>query len=70
MLGCCQPIMLPISCAVIGWEVALHTYEELLIINDASVKKCSAQARLPGSLKPCAETVAWEDRQAFKIGLL
>ena len=35
--------------------------ESSLIINEASVKKCSAQACLPGSLKPCAETLACED---------
>ena len=32
-----------------------------LIVNNDRVKKCSAQAGLPGSLKQCAETLAYED---------
>ena len=35
--------------------------ESSLIINTASFKKCSGQAGLPGSLPPCAETLAGED---------
>ena len=37
------------------------TNESSVIINHASSKKCSDQADLPGSLKPCAETLACED---------
>ena len=40
---------------LIGCEVSS------LIINDAGVKKCLAEAGLPGSMKPCAETLACED---------
>ena len=32
-----------------------------VIITNASVEECSAQAGLPGSLQPCAETLACED---------
>ena len=70
MLGGCQPIMLPLSCTVIGCKVALPkeptpSMESSLIINDTSGKKCSAQAGLPGSLKPCAETLACEDDKSY-----
>ena len=51
------------SCAVSGCEAAriYRNVESSIIIKVTSVKKCSAQARLPGSLKPCAETLACED---------
>ena len=35
--------------------------ESSVISSDATSKKCLAQANLPGSLKPCAETLACED---------
>ena len=38
--------------------------ESSLIINTTSFKKCSGQAGLPGSLPPCAETLAGEDAMA------
>ena len=62
MLGGCQSIKLSLSCAVIGWEVALpmQIRESAAIISDASSKMCSAQAGLPGPLKPCAEILSCE----------
>ena len=35
--------------------------ESSLIIDATSFKKCLGQAGLPGSLPPCAETLAGED---------
>ena len=57
MLGSSQPISLPFSCTVIGCKVALPKYGEVI----TPVTKSSAQAGLPGSLQPCAETLACGD---------
>ena len=41
--------------------------ESSLIVNDASLKECSAQAGLPWSLKPCVETLACENGVIFLL---
>ena len=44
------------------WVRSSSTHmESSLIINNVSVKKCYAQAGLPGSLQPCAEALSCED---------
>ena len=41
--------------------------ESSVIISDSSSKRCSAQADLPESMKPCAETLACEDVLTFHL---
>ena len=55
MPGGCQPIVFAsFMCSDRVWSSSSQIWSSL-IINSAGVKKCSAQAGLPGSLQPCVE---------------